>query len=778
MSVLKATPRVINTGIKDESRKPIVIEKEALPQHLPLVPLLTQRGPTEPQVVIGDGFNQMYGIESVNLLGRFATHQTVLATTVMSRANKIMVARMRPHDAKTAMLRLSVEVIPYEVPVFQRNSDGTFKTDATGARLPVTAVPSGGGAAAPVFIIGHRLVWHAGNPNAWVAPTGADADTRTYANATNVANFRLGSVTANGEKLSNLRTSGDPINGPYVTSTLYPIMDLEVDSFGDYGNNVGFGLHPANALHEIPGDAPLMSSLKTYLYRVFCGERPSANATPIIIDSVAGEQTQDLTFKENVLNPLTGKSLNFNKRFVPAYQSLDDASVQPLYGLFGRTHLYKTQLETVLALLADGQVTVNVNNTSIGEGDYDATAAAYGRTPDLAFTGNVANYQLLNIFTGVDHNGVPYWAFDVTGSVKFGGIAFGAGVLHYATGGSDGLVINTDGRPNSLANLAIYDELVSTEMKNFGNLAVKYLNSAKYPISTIWDSGFTAATKLDLLVPMARRKDVYTVLATHRVADYTDPLVPVVEEFLYKPQNTGGEETDFAASLNSRALLYPESEIFGTPVCRVAIVGHSGHLLNSVVDGWLPLTIDLADKVAKYMGNSNGKWASGSSFNPEPGNQVTLFRDINLTYKTPTVYNKDWDNGLIWVQSSDRRSFYYPAFQTVYPDDTSVLNSLVTVQACCELTKVGESVHRSLTGDDTLTDAQFLERSDQLITDRANTNRFDNRFVIVPETSLTEADKQRGFTWSTKIHIYANNMRTVNTMTVVTHRLSDLSATA
>lgn len=755
MPVLKATPRFDNTGYDDQSRVPLAIEPEALPQHLPLVPLLTKRGPEEPQVVIGDGFSQMYAAESLDLLSEFATHQTVLAKAVMQRGNKIMVKRLRPTDGKTAILRYSLEIIEAMIVQYERNADGTYQLDIDGAPIPVTDGDGG-----LIRELGKRLVWHVGFQGA----AGVDGINHTFSNAIVISDFRNGSVEFNGEQLSDVYVVES--SSVFVSSTLYPILDLEVNDFGNWGNNVGFGLFPANATHSQPGDVPLMRTLKTFLYRVFCGERESATATPIIVDTISGDKTQDLSFKDNVVNPTTKKSVNFGKRFIPAYQTLNDSNVQPLYGLFGQSYLYKDNFELVIELLA---------NDGNGEGFYDADALPFGRTPDVAFTDRPDNYQLLNIFTGVDQNGVPYFSFDVANSVKFGGVAFGPNNLHYATGGDDGLAYRADGRPDTLQNLSIYDSLVNTELKNLGDLDTKWLDELRYPYSTIWDSGFSIDTKKQFLVAMARRKDTYVVLATHRVADYDNPAEPLLAEWRMKAQNTGTEESDIAALLSSAALNYPESEVYGTPVCRVAIVGHSGYLLESQYDGLLPITIDVADKVANYMGASTGVWRPGFAFNKKENNRVTLFRDINLTYKKPTVYNRDWDNGLIWVQSSDRRNWYYPAFQTAYPDDTSVLNSLATVQACCELTKVGKTVHRDIGGDDTLTDLQFIEESDRLISERSKPSRFDNRFVITPETLLREIDIETGFTWRTLIHLYANSMRTVNTFTVVTHRMSSLT---
>ena len=133
-------------------------------------------------------------------------------------------------------------------------------------------------------------------------------------------------------------------------------------------------------------------------------------------------------------------------------------------------------------------------------------------------------------------------------------------------------------------------------------------------------------------------------------------------------------------------------------------------------------------------------------------------------------------NGLIWVQYFDDRSLFYPAFQTVYKNDTSVLNSFFTMAACVELTKVCIRVIRELMGDDKMTDELFIQTSNNRISQLVSEGKFDNRFKIVPETFKTPADTANGFSWSVRAHLYANNMRTLGQLTIVVHRREELAA--
>ena len=768
--ILNAVPRAIVRGINDVSRRRVTPTPEQIPQHLPLIPHLMERGPETPQIAVGDDFNQMYGIESLNLLGRFANHQTVLANTVLGRGNMVMWKRLKPANAKTAMLRVSLEMIPAEIPLYERNNDGTYKLDNNGDRIPVLD-----GDDAEVKVMGHRLVWHTGVSQ-------YASGLRPYGAGAKVSGHRLGTEpSATAGVLSTLKDGDDPVG-----STLYPVFDLDLSSFGGWGDNVALRLTAPNSTDLIPPDVDTMGEIGAYLYRLAILERPDANSTAVVQETITGEQTLDLVFKEGTIHPVTGKQLYIKDRLIEDYQLLTDPSVTPIYGPFGRMHVYRTNLNEILTALADGST--EQGNILIGEGDYDTTylphpslAGQYlPRADKFRFSKTdgspwAEHRQLLNIFTGADQDGVPYYTFDVENSAAFGGVTFAGGEL-YASGGSDGLFYDVNGRPDKLKNLEMYDSLVAAEYSNFGSVAATGwagLDVARYPFSTIWDSGFSLDTKKKMLIPMSRRKDINVWLSTWSVAEYSNPVVRTPSTYDYSTVPTVSEENAMAAQIRELVKAYPESEIYGTPACRVVIVGRVGHLFNGLYTDPLPFTIDMADKVSNYMGAGNGKWTAGQSFDEEPGNVVTLFRDVNVQWQTPGSYNSDWEQGIVWVQSYDRRRLFYPAHQTVYNDDTSVLNSAIVMMACCELERVAQLVWRRQTGNTRLTKDQFRERNDRLITE-AVLDRFDGRFTIQPETIFTAGDDERGYSWTTNIHIYAGNMKTVGVMSIVAHRQEDL----
>lgn len=118
---------------------------------------------------------------------------------------------------------------------------------------------------------------------------------------------------------------------------------------------------------------------------------------------------------------------------------------------------------------------------------------------------------------------------------------------------------------------------------------------------------------------------------------------------------------------------------------------------------------------------------------------------------------------------------YWPQHQTVYPDDTSVLNGAITAFACAQLTRIGDQAHREVTGRSDLTKDQMIELINRKIS-KAVEDKFDNRFVIIPVTSYTADDLLRGFSWTTVIKIGASPMSTVQSLTVESYRAEDLAA--
>lgn len=722
-TIINAAPQSRLLGIKDESGRSPVYESEAVPTHLPHVYLFTERGPTLPQLVSGDSMVKMYGSKSFDYRGKYANHQTVLANTVNAEGNQLMVQRVRPADATApATLRLSVDVMQEQIPQYERDVDGKYVLDENGKKIPTGET-----------VTGHVYRWlleRVGEEELGQASvtTSGGGDGGEVVRITEQSDLRVtedGSTRLIDNELGvGVSKLGTMVNASGGQSTIYPILELEVMDFGAYGNNVGMRFSAPTTDSPVPIDDATMMDQLAYLYRIQLVERSDATSTPVVLETLQGEQFLNFAFKDGVINADTDQDLSFNEIFMDAWNQEASGGYPQIRGPIGNYHIYESYLESLLE-------------------DAQSLEANYGLVP-----ADPEAMHLVNIFTGHDHNGVPYHSIQVRGPAN-NGVLLTANSTHYARGGSDGTL-----------SFKSFDTEVRRQLEYFGELEADLLDTAYWPQSAFYDTGFSMPTKKMFGVPLGRRKDLWVVVSTQDVS---------------LKQNTPSEESSIATALRTALRMYPESEVYGTSTCRAIVMGHSGYLVGSNYKGLLPLTIEFAQRCARYMGAATGVWQSGLGFDAQPNNQIRMFRGVNAPFKQATVRNRDWDVGLVWAQNYDRRSLFWPAVQTVYDDDSSVLNAAINMMVAVELEKVSDRVWRDLTGISYLTTGQFIQRSNEMIEERTR-KRFDNRVIIEADTFITANDEQRGYSWSCNIHMYAPNMKTVGTFTIVAHRREDYVA--
>ena len=688
--IVNAAPMVIDRGTQDLSTRSLPREPDAVPQHLPKFYLFTQKGPTEPTLVVGNERDNIFGSDSFDIRGKYANHATVFANLVNAEGNATMIQRLIPEDAgPEANLIVYLDVLPTTVDLYERNVDGSIKLDV--ANQPIVVGTTTG------FKVKHVV---------------------DYYNSVQGLADNFGQATI---------IPGDQTDAATSTqSQRFPLFELKVASKGAYGNLVGFRLSAPNNNTVASMPTKMMSLQKAYPYFFSVIRRPDANSSPKIVETIFAEQKLMVTFKKDVIDPLTDKELYVGDILIDSYQNLTDLRYPKLYGDFGDFVVYNENIETLLELFQAAEVP-----------HIDAFTG---------FTADVNDKHLFNFISGNTPSGTPYHSFifnDSTNTVRF---AETTNV--FANGGSDGTINDT-----------VFASLVKNELLRYLDPNDEVQELAVNVESIFYDSGFPLETKLAIPALIANRKDTFVVLGTHTVGDR---------------ELTASEEHSLAIALRTRLQMYPESDYFGTPVLRGMIVGRSGKLRNSQFTKTLPLTAEIAIKSAKYMGASNGRWKNGSHFDGAPGSVVSYMYDINITWVPASVRNRNWDVGLNWVQAYDRRSYFFPALKTVYDDDTSVLNSYITAMAIAQLNKVAHAAWREFTGTSHLTNAQFAQRLNDFVSNNVR-GRFDERFVIVPDATFTDLDLLRGFSWTLPIKIYAANMKTVMTTYVQAYRIEDLN---
>lgn len=519
---------------------------------------------------------------------------------------------------------------------------------------------------------------------------------------------------------------GDQVDTATSTqSTRYPIFETKCSYLGSDGNNNGFRFWaPTQATNAMP--TALMEQEKVYPYFIQMIRRDSANVSPTVVDTVDGDREVMFTFRPDIINPATDGRVSMQDVVLQSYQNLTDQTYPTVYGDFDKLAVYSDQIDYLTALFHEAEIPYLLDTSD--------------------FTDEPETHGLFNIVSGMSSAGIPYTTYhfvDDLSSVRptiFSNL--------YAFGGSDGIMNDT-----------VFADLVSKKMAEYADSNSPIQDLATNVESIFYDSGFPIKTKYDLCQFVSQRKDTFVVLSTHVVDG---------------PVLSASEEHSLAISLRTHLQLYPESDYFGTPVMRGMIMGRSGLLRNSQFTKRLPLSAELLIKSARYMGASDGAWKNKKSFDGAPGSVIDNMYDISITWIPATVRNKHWDVGLNWVQPYTRKSYFFPAFKTIYNDDTSVLNSYFTALAIAYLNKVAHAAWREYSGVSNLTPAQLIERVNNFVVDRVR-NKHDGRFVIIPDALVTDNDVKRGFSWTLPIKIYAPNMVTAMTTYVKAYRIGALN---
>lgn len=694
-TIINATPLSYNLGTQDVSGTTLSPQPEDLPSHLPKVYIYAERGRLTPQLVGTDARTNIFGKNSFDPLKPYYNHATKFSDIFAKNGNSQMLQRIQPSDAPPpAAIRLMLDLLPTQVQDYQRNSDGSYKLDATtGQPIPTASKIPG--------FLAKWVVTPIQN-----GPDGSDS---------------FGTATQGpGDQTDNTVT-------PAVQSTRYPIMDLRVDSFGAYGNNQAIRLWAPTTLTNPAVDQNLMVDQKAFQFYIACAERPDALTSASIVPTQKGANFVPFTFVKGLINRQTTKKTYLGDVFISAYQNISTPGLPPSFGPFGQQAIYDSQIKAVLDLV------------------YPAEYAAHDQFSD--FDGSADEEYRFNFVSGQTSNGVPYHSFQlVTGAPNSTRLSSSNNI--YAQGGGDGTM--------SDANFAAS---VTLELQKYADPNHPFsTNVAMYPESHFWDSGLPIETKKAMSSLLAIRKDMVVCASTFTVGG---------------PELTDDEENSLATTLLTHFQQYAESDIFATPTCRAIIVGQSGIPLASEYDQPLPLLYDLADKTSQFMGAGDGAWKKGKE--PDENNQITSMYNVSLPFRPVNARYADWATGMIWAESFDRSSLYWPQLQTVYPDDTSVLNSYITVCAVANLERIGQQVHREVSGKSGLTPELLKSLVEEKINAKVK-DKYAGRFIIVPKCTITADDSLRGYSWTTTIQIYSPTMYTVQTLIIQSNRIENAPA--
>ena len=139
--IINAAPMVIDLGTRDLSTRQVPQTPLEIPQHLPKLYLFAEKGPMGPTYVDFDrmSLTQLYGDDTFDQNKKYYTHQSVFIQAIASAGNNCVVHRLAAPDAKdTANVALYLDVLPTQVPLYVKSSDGSLDLDNNGAPIQQT----------------------------------------------------------------------------------------------------------------------------------------------------------------------------------------------------------------------------------------------------------------------------------------------------------------------------------------------------------------------------------------------------------------------------------------------------------------------------------------------------------------------------------------------------------------------------------------------------------------------------------------------------------------
>ena len=691
--VTNSTPMVNLNGIHDLSIVPLVAQPELSPMHLPLFYIQAPTGPVDEVVLLMPGdLTRIYGDDVIDFRKPYLNHATVLLMIVLAEGNSCFVKRIVRPTITT-----STNPTTHVVTVTESNIPAIASITLMAEVDATTAIYQY--ARDDTGMIIEDL---SGNPTFTThVVTGGVTVKYTWT--------PTGNLTA--QQLASHMTTGSKIT--------YPLLTVNGAFIGALSNNYGLRLWTSGPYTSDPGDLDVINDQQALIYDAQIVYR-ALNTTPATLPDMLGENNIRFCFKPDAYNYKNNLDLTIQQLVTGWSDDGVQDGLSPTFGPIGSLDVHEKNLEDLLAVLMAAET---------------AACTAATVTPP-------ASIWLLDFLTGIDMNGINHYGFQI----NLTGDIISQGYTYYMQGGNDG----------DLTMATFEKQLMSEINNNWENPLYPLIDSAKFPFSCMYDSGFSVPVKKTIFKWTSYRKNVHVGVGTHVVGD--NPL-------------TISEEISCGIDLRTTALVYAESALWGTPACRIVMMMQSGYLLNSPYKQRVSTLYELVSKRARYIGAGIGIMKPGLGYDISPANQVTLLKKLSSNFLNVYAKNQVWATGLNFAQSFDRRTYFFPGLQTIYTIQNSVLAGELFMQICCDVEKQSEIVWRLLSGNSSMTEAQFIQASNRLLLELTN-GKYDNRVIIVPNTYFTPADEARGYSWTLDVTVYGNVPKTVSTVNVITKRTS------
>ncbi|MCP4394474.1 MAG: hypothetical protein GY804_09455 [Alphaproteobacteria bacterium] len=286
------------------------------------------------------------------------------------------------------------------------------------------------------------------------------------------------------------------------------------------------------------------------------------------------------------------------------------------------------------------------------------------------------NGNLVNVLTGRDFNNYLYeklWVITPNTNVvdpmnTESGISFTEKNYIYCLGGDDGII----------DDVAIEEGIVKFCE---GTLFPEIKDLLRFPMTHLYDCGYSMDTKKALLEAMALRPDAAVLLTTQDLSVH-HPIGPAPTYVAGKanpvnglvPHNNSQYEDESAAiSLQAYGLLIPESIDKGTNAMRFSIATQVGWMDST--GELMPCSLRIAEMRSEFMKTS----ILSEKFGGRPNSECHLFSEVSYTPSSEAEKARLWAAGANYLSYYDRTGIYYSALRTGYSNDSSSLSDLYFV---------------------------------------------------------------------------------------------------
>jgi hypothetical protein len=711
-----AAARYIYRGTNDKSARKLKPEPKFNPQHNPLFLLLTPKGDYNANTLTGGEAKVVYGDDIFNKRGKYAHHANVFAGELLSHGGgSAVIKRLRP----------------------KVNVGTPEERDANISNVGLYLVTTDEMAEKPYLrdsVTGKVL--RDENNNLRKDENAGDIQVRKVA----VVAGRVDDVTA----FNSFEKTIDGVNYKFT-----PLYIIPAEAHGSYYDNIGFGLEPmiGDATDKLLKDN---SQALRYVFKLY----DKSTGTMETLKTIMGSEEVNFALKPMVTDPITNAGIELVDLVPSQYGNMTDPAL-PMQGY--------TLGELVVGddIALEGKLVELLTTEINSDTDGFKTYVDYDKSEgDVATVAEKYAY-MVNILTCKYTSEVEYEAvrpIEITPAMVAGlkekGLKVVTGnkaVPTYLEGGEDGDVTNRDH----------YEQLVVNAMREYMDPYSPVQNLAKNDERVFYDSGFKYENKLALSMFIGKRPDTFVVFSTYTF-DKNNKNYDL---------NTN---IGIAVGIQSNVRLYPESVFFNTQTARAAIVMGDAKLADGSYRYRLPLSLDYAIKMQKFMGALNGKWNGTYEFSTQPQNLINTMVDVNPKDIPDPVKDKMWTSGIIWAENDDKLTYFWTNHQTVYPDDTSVLNTVPVAIALGTVVRAGAHAWRKFSGDNNISDNELALGVEASVREDL-AGAFNDQIMVIPEVTYTERDKLKGYSWHLENKVYAYNMKTVMDMHTSTFRMSDLA---